>query len=91
LDDNPYLSGGEYRIALLNLPPEEREALLRGRWDAIPVKGAYYAELMAKMRRDGRITKVPYQQGSGRHLLGPRALGHDGDRVPPAGGLQDRC
>jgi hypothetical protein len=63
LDDNPYLSEGEYRIALLNLAPEEVEALLRGRWDAIPVKGAYYAELMAKMRRDGRITKVPYQAG----------------------------
>jgi hypothetical protein len=63
LDDNPYLSETEYRIALLNLPPDEREALLRGRWDAIPVRGAYYAELLSKMRRDGRITRVPYQQG----------------------------
>lgn len=63
LDDNPYLSETEYRIALLSLEPEEREALLRGRWDAIPVKGAYYAELIGKMRRDGRITRVPYQEG----------------------------
>lgn len=64
LDDNPYLSETEYRIALLTLAPEEREALLRGRWDALPIKGAYYAEAIAKMRRDGRICKVPYQEGT---------------------------
>jgi hypothetical protein len=65
LDDNPFLTRDPaYRIQLLKLPPEEREALLRGRWDAIPVKGAYYAELIGKMRRDGRITRVPYQEGT---------------------------
>lgn len=64
LDDNPFLTRDPaYRIQLLSMPPEERQALLRGRWDAIPVKGAYYAEHIAKMRREGRITKVPYQQG----------------------------
>lgn len=64
LDDNPFLTRDPaYRIQLLKMPPEEREALLRGKWDAIPVKGAYYAELIAKARREGRICRVPYQQG----------------------------
>lgn len=63
LDDNPYLSETEYRIELLQLPPEEREALLRGRWDGIPVRGAFYAEEIARMRREGRICRVPYHNG----------------------------
>lgn len=63
LTDNPYLSQTDYRIALLRLPPEEREALLRGRWDAIGVRGAYYGEHVAAMKRDGRVTRVPYQPG----------------------------
>lgn len=64
LNDNPFLTkDAAYRIQLLKLPPEEREALLRGRWDAIPVKGAYYSELIGAMRRDGRICRVPYQTG----------------------------
>lgn len=60
LDDNPYLSQTDYRIQLLSLPPEERDALLRGRWDGIPVKGAFYAEEIARMRREERITRVPH-------------------------------
>lgn len=64
LNDNPFLTkDAAYRIQLLKLPPEERDALLRGRWDAIPVKGAYYAELVGKARREGRVCPVPYQQG----------------------------
>ena len=63
LDDNPYLSETEYRVTLLGLPPEERDALLRGRWDGIPVKGAFWAEQIGKMRREGRICTVPYVEG----------------------------
>jgi hypothetical protein len=63
LDDNPYLSRTDYRIYLLGLPPEERYALLRGRWDALPVKGAYYAEDIIEAERSGRITEVPHQKG----------------------------
>lgn len=63
LDDNPYLSKTEYRIELLQLPKDEREALLRGRWDGIPVRGAYWAEFIKAMRREGRITNVPYVPG----------------------------
>jgi hypothetical protein len=63
LDDNKYLSETEYRIQLLDLPPEERDALLRGRWDGIPVKGAFYAEDIGRCRREGRITKVPVDPG----------------------------
>jgi hypothetical protein len=62
LDDNPYLSETEYRIQLLEMPPEERDALLRGRWDGIPVKGAFYAEDVGRARREGRITKVPWER-----------------------------
>ena len=63
LNDNPYLRDTEYRIELLQLPPDEREALLRGRWDGIPVRGAFYAEDIKKARREGRIGIVPYQKG----------------------------
>lgn len=64
LDDNPYLTATpDYRIKLLKMPPDEREALLRGRWDAIPIRGAYYGEDIAKARREGRICAVPYQRG----------------------------
>jgi hypothetical protein len=62
LDDNPYLSETEYRIQLLDMPPDERDALLRGRWDGIPVRGAFYAEDIARMRREGRLCKVPWER-----------------------------
>lgn len=63
LDDNPYLSKTDYKIFLLGLPPEERDALLRGKWNAIPVKGAYYAADIIDAEREGRITSVPHQKG----------------------------
>lgn len=64
LSDNPYLTRtADYRIALLSMEPEEREALLRGRWDAIGVKGSYYGEIVAKLRANGYIRRVPYQPG----------------------------
>jgi hypothetical protein len=63
LSDNSHLSGTGYREALLQLHPEEREALLMGLWRQGKVKGAYYANEMQKMRGDGRIRSVPYQAG----------------------------
>lgn len=63
LSDNRYLTGTGYREALLQLPPEEREALLRGLWKGARVKGAYYANEMAKLRAAGRIRRVPYTAG----------------------------
>jgi hypothetical protein len=63
LADNPHLSGTGYREALLQMEPEEREALLNGLWRGIKVKGAYYADILAKMRSEGRIRRVPYEPG----------------------------
>ncbi|MEN6535975.1 MAG: terminase family protein [Bryobacteraceae bacterium] len=63
LTDNPHLSGTGYREALLQLAPEEREALLKGLWKGNKVKGAYYLEQMQKLRTEGRIRRVPYQPG----------------------------
>lgn len=64
LTDNPHLSNTGYREALLQLEPEERDALLKGLWKGSKVKGAYYLNEMQKMRANGRIRRVPYQPGS---------------------------
>lgn len=63
LSDNKYLAGTGYREALLQMPPEEREALLKGLWKGSKVKGAYYINEMQKLRANGRIRRVPYQPG----------------------------
>lgn len=63
LTDNPHLSGTGYREALLQMAPEEREALLKGLWKGSKVKGAYYVNEMQKLRAAGRIRRVPYQPG----------------------------
>lgn len=63
LSDNPHLEGTGYREALLQLPPEERDALLKGLWTGSKAKGAYYANEMAALRQGGRIRSVPYQPG----------------------------
>lgn len=63
LTDNKHLSGTGYREALLQLTPEERDALLKGLWTGGKVKGAYYLNEMAKMRQEGRLCRVPHQAG----------------------------
>lgn len=63
LADNPHLSSTGYREALLQLDPEEREALLKGLWKGSKVKGAYYLNEMQRLRAQGRIRRVPYQPG----------------------------
>jgi hypothetical protein len=63
LSDNPHLGGTGYREALLQMEPEEREALLKGLWKGSKVKGAYYVNEMQKMRADGRMRRVPHQPG----------------------------
>lgn len=64
LTDNPHLAGTGYREALLQLSPDEREALLKGLWKGARVNGAYYANEMAKLRQAGRIRSVPYEPGT---------------------------
>ena len=63
LVDNPYLTGTGYRETLLSLPPDERDALLKGLWVGNRIRGAYYAAEMAQLRQDGRIRAVPYTPG----------------------------
>jgi hypothetical protein len=63
LSDNKHLAGTGYREALLQMEPEEREALLKGLWKGSKVKGAYYLNEMQKLRAAGRIRHVPYQPG----------------------------
>jgi hypothetical protein len=60
LVDNKHLRGTGYRETLLDRPPEVREALLLGLWRGNAVKGAYYANQMAKVRQEDRITRVPW-------------------------------
>jgi hypothetical protein len=63
LSDNKHLTGTGYREALLQMGPEEREALLRGLWKGSRVKGAYYLNEMQKLRNAGHIRRVPHQAG----------------------------
>lgn len=63
LSENKHLSQTGYREALLQLAPEERDALLMGLWQQGKVRGAYYTNEMAKLRAQGRIRHVPYTSG----------------------------
>ena len=59
LSDNPHLIGSGYRERLLQMPPEERDNLLMGRWTGNRVQGAIYVHQMQAMRSEGRIKKLP--------------------------------
>lgn len=60
LVDNPFLAQSGYRERLLELPPEDRDALLHGRWQPASAFGAYYADQTRVLRSQGRIRAVPY-------------------------------
>jgi len=62
LSDNPYL-GADYKANLLLLDDDSLNALLRGRWDTPQIKGAFYTKEIEKIRAEGRLGKVPHQQG----------------------------
>lgn len=64
LSENTHLTGTGYREALLQLAPEEVEALLMGKWRQGRVRGAYYANEMQKLRAAGRIRRVDYEPGN---------------------------
>ena len=69
LSENAHLSGTGYREALLQLPPEERDALLMGLWRQGRVRGAYYANEMQRLRAEGRIRRVSYTPGVPVHTF----------------------
>ena len=64
LSENSYLTGTGYREALLQMAPEERDALLMGLWRQGRIRGAYYANEMQQLRAEGRIRSVPYTAGT---------------------------
>jgi hypothetical protein len=63
LSENPHLTGTGYRENLLQMTPEERDALLMGLWRQGKIRGAYYANEMQKLRAAGHIRHVPYTPG----------------------------
>lgn len=63
LTDNKFLKDTDYRIALLELPKEERDALLRGLWVPPSTVGAYYTEEFKQADEEGRITDIPILKG----------------------------
>jgi hypothetical protein len=63
LSDNPHLFGTGYREQFSELPPDVRDSLLLGRWTGNKVRGAWYANEMARLRQQGRITNVPHLSG----------------------------
>lgn len=63
LTDNPSLFATGYREQFIELPPDDRDALLLGLWTGNKVRGAWYQNEMAKVRQSGRITNVPHLGG----------------------------
>lgn len=60
LADNRHLRGTGYRETLMDLPPDEREALLEGKWTGNRVRGAWYLKEMQAARAQGRIRMIPH-------------------------------
>jgi hypothetical protein len=64
LTDNPKLSEVDktYELRLKSIQDDDlREAWLNGSWADLNLKGAYYSEQCGKLRKEGRLTKVPYE------------------------------
>lgn len=59
LRDNRHLTGTGYRETLLDLPPDERDALLEGKWTGNRIIGAYWFKEMQAARAGGRIRSIP--------------------------------
>ncbi len=64
LVDNPSLRGTGYRETLMDLPPEDREALLKGLWTGNRIKGAWFFKEMQAARAQGRIRMIPHLKGT---------------------------
>lgn len=63
LVDNPFLRGTGYRERMMLLPPDMRDALLKGLWSGNQVEGAYYFRELQRMRAEGRVGRIPHEVG----------------------------
>jgi hypothetical protein len=64
LSDNQHLVGTGYRETLMNLPPDDRDALLKGLWTGNRVRGAYFQTEMQRARAESRLRPcVPHMTG----------------------------
>lgn len=63
LSDNPHLAQSGYRQTLMMMSAEDQVALLLGKWEPRPVKGAYYINEMEQAAEEERICSVPHQRG----------------------------
>jgi hypothetical protein len=63
LAENPYLRGTGYRERLMQLAPEDRDALLDGLWRGNRVEGAYYFKELQRARAEGRVGRIPHRAG----------------------------
>jgi hypothetical protein len=61
IDDNAHLANTGYKQRLMQLPPQERAALLEGRWDVVDVPGAIFGDQLKDAREHERIRSVPVQ------------------------------
>jgi len=76
LDDNPFLAiDDQYKKSLAGLPDGLREAWLLGSWDEPIIKGAYYAQELAQMKREGRIRLVPFDPQLKVHTIWDLGIG----------------
>lgn len=63
LSENPHLRGTGYRERLALQAPDVRDALLAGKWSGNRVEGAYYFKEIQRARAEGRIGRIPHQNG----------------------------
>ncbi len=65
INDNPHLMEADpkYVQFLKNLPPDLREKWYHGSWDDVDTENQYYATLITRATKAGRITIVPIEAG----------------------------
>jgi len=71
VDDNPHIMEKDptYVHFLNGLPDGLREAWRLGSWDDVEIKGAYYGQMLAQTKREGRIKFVPHDPALKVHTV----------------------
>lgn len=65
VEDNPTLAADPAYIQFLEgiSDPDLRRAWREGDWEAFGVKGSYFGDLLTQAKREGRVTRVPWEKG----------------------------